>query len=118
MNNGKESANIIVRKLESKTIIRKAGEYMLGKIKAKNQLTIPTEIMKELKLNIGDDVNIDIIDNRIVISPVVLVDKEFWDEKLASEVKEEYQHYLKNKNEYKTYSNTEDLFNDLDKEDK
>jgi len=117
LNKGKESANIIVRKLESRTIIRKAGEYMLGKIKTKNQLTIPTEIMRELELNVGDDVNIDIVNNRIIISPVVLVEKEFWDQKLAKEVKEEYDHYLANKNDYKAYSNTEELFKDLDKED-
>jgi|ASRP01.1.fsa_nt_gi antitoxin component of MazEF toxin-antitoxin module len=90
---------------------------MLAKIKAKNQLTIPTEVMKNLHLNIGDDVNIDIVSNRIIISPVILIEREFWNEKMASEVKEEYEHYLTNKKEYKVYDNIDDLYDDLDTEE-
>jgi antitoxin component of MazEF toxin-antitoxin module len=90
---------------------------MLAKIKAKNQLTIPTEVMNNLHLNIGDDVNIDIVSNRIIISPVILIEREFWNEKMASEVKEEYEHYLTNKKEYKVYDNIDDLYDDLDTEE-
>lgn len=90
---------------------------MLAKIKAKNQLTIPTEVMKNLHLNIGDDVNIDIVSNSIIISPVILIEREFWNEKMASEVKEEYEHYLTNKKEYKVYDNIDDLYDDLDTEE-
>jgi antitoxin component of MazEF toxin-antitoxin module len=90
---------------------------MLAKIKAKNQLTIPTEVMNNLHLNIGDDVNIDIVSNSIIISPVILIEREFWNEKMASEVKEEYEHYLTNKKEYKVYDNIDDLYDDLDTEE-
>lgn len=36
---------------------------------------------------------------------------------MASEVKEEYEHYLTNKKEYKVYDNIDDLYDDLDTEE-
>ena len=87
---------------------------MLSKIKTKNQLTIPAEIMKKLTLKPGDDVELKVEKGKIVLTPIVTIEKEFWDLELAKEVKEEYEYYKKNPDEYKAYSSAKELFDDLE----
>ncbi len=87
---------------------------MLSKIKTKNQLTIPAEIMKKLTLKPGDDVELKVEKGKIVLTPIVTIEKEFWDLEIAKEVKEEYEYYKKHSEEYKTYSSAKELFDDLE----
>ncbi|MCG8502581.1 MAG: AbrB/MazE/SpoVT family DNA-binding domain-containing protein [Firmicutes bacterium] len=85
---------------------------MLSKIKDKNQLTIPQEIMKKLNLSKGDKVEIEVIDNMIVLKPVVVVEKSFWDD---AKVQEAYASYLQDKkdNTLKAYDDTDIMFKDM-----
>ncbi len=85
---------------------------MLSKIKDKNQLTIPQEIMKKLNLSKGDNVEIEVIDNMIVLKPVVVVEKSFWDD---AKVQEAYASYLQDKkdNTLKAYDDTDRMFKDM-----
>lgn len=111
----KDSAIIGVGKFNFLTFVTKCGENMLATIKTKNQLTIPVEIMKQLGLTVGADVKVEAIGGSIVITPIIAIDKDFFDGKLATEIKEAYLEYQEDKKNglIKTYSNVSDMIKDL-----
>ncbi len=49
---------------------------MLVDLKQKSQVTIPKELVQKLKLRIGDKLDIDEKDGKIVITPVVIIPKD------------------------------------------
>ncbi|RTE09941.1 AbrB/MazE/SpoVT family DNA-binding domain-containing protein [Paenibacillus whitsoniae] len=53
------------------------------RLRKKAQLTIPTEIVEQLHLNEGDNLNIQVEDGRIILIPTVTIAKDqawFWTE--------------------------------------
>ncbi len=48
---------------------------MLIKFKQKSQVTIPKALVEELGLKVGDKLDIDIEDGKLVITPVVIIPK-------------------------------------------
>ena len=48
---------------------------MLIKFKQKSQVTIPKALVEELGLKVGDKLDIDIEDRKLVITPVVIIPK-------------------------------------------
>lgn len=88
---------------------------MITKIKSKNQVTIPADIVKKLKLKINDQLQLEVINGRIVITPVEVIEKDFFETKVGKEVKEALEEYRveKAKGNIKTYDTVDDMFNDL-----
>ena len=81
---------------------------MIIKLKQNNNIYLPEAIMKALHLQAGQELNIEVKDNQIVISPVFSEAQ-----KLAQEVKEEYEHYKKHPEDYKAYSDVDQMFKDM-----
>ncbi|MCK5763186.1 MAG: AbrB/MazE/SpoVT family DNA-binding domain-containing protein [Clostridiales bacterium] len=51
---------------------------MLATLRAKNQITLPGEIIKKLKLKKDDNVDIEVNDSgQIIITPVAIIEKQF-----------------------------------------
>ncbi len=48
---------------------------MLAELKQKSQLTIPKEFTEKLELKIGDTLQIDLVNDKIVITPVAVIPK-------------------------------------------
>jgi AbrB family looped-hinge helix DNA binding protein len=54
---------------------------MITQIREKSQITIPKDLIKKLNLKIGDNIDINIENDKIVIKPVVIIPKAqawFW----------------------------------------
>lgn len=54
---------------------------MVTKIRERSQITLPSEILKKLNLKPGDSVDIDIEGDKIIIKPVLVIDRSqawFW----------------------------------------
>jgi len=49
---------------------------MLVDLKQKSQVTIPKEFVKMLKLAVGDKLDVEVKDGKLVITPVVVVPKD------------------------------------------
>ena len=88
---------------------------MITKIKNKNQVTIPADIVKKLKLKINDQLQLEVVNGRIVMTPVEVIEKDFFETKLGKEIKEALEEYRveKAKGNIKTYDTVDDMFNDL-----
>lgn len=88
---------------------------MITKIKNKNQVTIPADIVKKLKLKINDQLQLEVINGRIVMTPVEVIEKDFFETELGKEIKEALEEYRveKAKGNIKTYDTVDDMFNDL-----
>lgn len=110
----KSSDIIIVRNSNFLTLL-KEGEIMITKIKDKNQVTIPAEIVKKLKLKKNDQLKLQVVKGKIVMTPVEVIEKDFFDTKLGREVREAIEEYRaeKAKGNIKTYESVDDLFADL-----
>jgi AbrB family looped-hinge helix DNA binding protein len=52
------------------------GSMALTKVKAKFQVTIPTEVRKTLRLGVGDLLEATVKNNVIVLKPKAVVDRE------------------------------------------
>jgi len=64
---------------------------MISQMRDRSQITIPVEIMKQLNLKTGDNIDISLEDGAIVIKPVVIVPKDqawFWSKEWQKEEKE------------------------------
>ncbi|WP_368490470.1 AbrB/MazE/SpoVT family DNA-binding domain-containing protein [Clostridium sp. BJN0013] len=88
---------------------------MITQLREKSQVTIPKEIMKKLNLKIGDSIDIDIEDNKIVIKPVVIVPKEqawFWSEEWQQDEKQADKDI--NNGNTRKFNSAQELFEDLD----
>lgn len=54
---------------------------MLVELRTKSQITLPADIVKKLNLKPGDKIEVEAIDNKIVLKPVIVIPKEqayFW----------------------------------------
>lgn len=49
---------------------------MLAELRSKSQVTIPKDIVKRLGLKEGDNIDISIENNNIVITPVMMIPKD------------------------------------------
>jgi antitoxin MazE len=58
--------------------------YMIAKLRDRSQLTLPSEVMKKLKLHTGDKLDITVEGDKIILKPVLIIDRTqawFWSEK-------------------------------------
>ena len=56
---------------------------MLTKIRERSQITLPNDIVKKLNLRTGDNLEITTEEDRIIIKPVLVIDRSqswFWTE--------------------------------------
>ncbi|MBI5696234.1 MAG: AbrB/MazE/SpoVT family DNA-binding domain-containing protein [Nitrospirae bacterium] len=54
---------------------------MLAKVTPKGQISIPTEVRKASGIELGDYVELEVKDGKVVLTPKLLIDKEqawFW----------------------------------------
>lgn len=49
---------------------------MLVELKQKSQVTIPMDFVKMLDLKAGDKLDVEVIDGKLVITPVIIVPKD------------------------------------------
>ncbi|MDP3285730.1 MAG: AbrB/MazE/SpoVT family DNA-binding domain-containing protein [Desulfobacterales bacterium] len=64
---------------------------MITQLRRRSQVTLPSEVIKEMKLKEGDNLDIVIEDDRIIIKPVILIDRSqswFWSKKWQESEKE------------------------------
>jgi len=61
-------------RLESKTVTLEA--LMVVDLKQKSQVTIPNEVVKKLRLAVGDKLDVVVKDGKIIITPVVVIPKD------------------------------------------
>ncbi|HHY39067.1 MAG TPA: AbrB/MazE/SpoVT family DNA-binding domain-containing protein [Clostridia bacterium] len=87
---------------------------VLVEFKQKSQVTIPSELVKKLKLKPGDKLKIEEKDGRLIITPVVVIPRDqmwfYTKEWQADEQKVEQQIQ---EGKIKTARNKEELFKDL-----
>ena len=64
---------------------------MVTKLRERSQVTLPAEIVKKLDLKAGDNLEITLEDDKIVIKPVVVIDRSqlwFWSKDWQAKEKE------------------------------
>ncbi|MHB1347845.1 MAG: AbrB/MazE/SpoVT family DNA-binding domain-containing protein [Candidatus Humimicrobiaceae bacterium] len=64
---------------------------MVTKLRERSQITLPVEIVKKLDLKTGDNLEITLEDNKIVIKPVLIIDRSqswFWSKTWQGKEKE------------------------------
>ncbi|MBU4483262.1 MAG: AbrB/MazE/SpoVT family DNA-binding domain-containing protein [Actinomycetia bacterium] len=64
---------------------------MVTKLRERSQVTLPAEIVKKLDLKAGDNLEITLEDDKIVIKPVLIIDRSqswFWSKDWQAKEKE------------------------------
>ncbi len=64
---------------------------MITKLRERSQVTLPAEIVKKLDLKAGDNLEITLEEDKIVIKPVVVIDRSqswFWSKDWQAKEKE------------------------------
>lgn len=64
---------------------------MVTKLRERSQVTLPAEIVKKLDLKAGDNLEIILEDDKIVIKPVLVIDRSqswFWSKNWQAKEKE------------------------------
>jgi len=64
---------------------------MITKLRGRSQITLPNEILKKMKLNEGDTLEITVEDDRIIVKPVMIIDRTqawFWAKEWQEKEKE------------------------------
>jgi antitoxin MazE len=64
---------------------------MIAQLRNRSQVTLPSEIVKRMKLREGDNLDITLEDDRIIIKPVLVIDRSqswFWSKKWQEMEKE------------------------------
>jgi antitoxin MazE len=64
---------------------------MITKLRRRSQVTLPSEVVKKMELQEGDNLDIAIEDDKIVIKPVIVIDRSqswFWSKKWQATEKE------------------------------
>jgi len=54
---------------------------MVIKLRERSQITLPVEIVKKLNIKTGDNLEVKLEDNRIIVTPVLVIDRSqawFW----------------------------------------
>jgi AbrB family looped-hinge helix DNA binding protein len=93
------------------------GMPAYSKVTRNGQITLPASVRKELGIEEGDLVEIEVMDERAVLMPKKLVDKSqayFWT-KRWHEVEREADEDIK-AGRVKTFDSVDDLIKDLEKE--
>lgn len=88
---------------------------IITQLREKSQITIPKDLIEKLNLKIGDNIDITIVDNKIIISPVVIIPKDqawFWSEEWQKEEKKAQMDIDNGK--MKKFNSSQELFEDLD----
>lgn len=84
---------------------------MIVELRQKSQITIPSEIVKELSLKVGDKLEISVLNGTLTLIPVTIYPKEYV-EQLENEVMS-LREKIESK-EAKTFDNLDDMFDSLD----
>lgn len=100
------SSTIEVRKLENPTFEVQA---MIVEVRPKNQITIPSKIVRESDIKIGDKFEVIVKDGMICLVPIVVYPKKY-----IEEMEAEVERLKKECANSKTYENAKDMFDDLD----
>ena len=82
---------------------------MLVEMRARSQITLPSEIVKSLGISEGDKFEVVERDEGILLCPVVVYPKAKL-ERIAQIIKE---HEASDKNSISVYDNVEDMFKDM-----
>jgi AbrB family looped-hinge helix DNA binding protein len=64
---------------------------MITQLRRRSQVTLPSEVVKKMKLQEGDNLDIDIEEDKIIIRPVLVIDRSqswFWSKKWQEKEKE------------------------------
>ena len=64
---------------------------MVTKLRERSQVTLPVEIVKKLDLKAGDNLEITLEDDKIIIKPVLIIDRSqawFWSKEWQAKEKE------------------------------
>lgn len=88
---------------------------MVTELRSKSQITLPASIVKKLDLKIGDKIELNIEDGKIVITPVITVPKSqawYWAKKWQD--MEKQADIDRELGEVKKFDNVDDLLEDLD----
>lgn len=87
---------------------------MIVELRQKSQVTIPSELIKELGLQIGDKFDVSIKDGNLMFVPVAVYPKQYVDE-----LKREVSKLKKSINDRTKpiYDSADDLLNDLNDEE-
>lgn len=76
---------------------------MITKLRERSQITLPAEIVKKLKLHPGDNLDVFVEDDKIIVKPVLIIDRSqawFWSQKWQ-EKEREVEEDIKNKKIHK-----------------
>jgi antitoxin MazE len=64
---------------------------MITKLRGRSQITLPNEVIKKMHLNPGDNLDITIEDDKIIVKPVLIIDRSqswFWSKEWQEKEKE------------------------------
>ena len=92
---------------------------MIVQLRNRSQVTIPSEIIKKLQLKNGDNIDVTLEDNKIVIKPVLIIDRDqawFWSKAWQKE-ELEVESDIKSEKTY-TANGVSDLMEQLDNENR
>jgi len=90
---------------------------MITKIRDRSQLTLPSEVVKKLRLHSGDNLDITVEGDKIVMKPVLVIDRSqawFWSKEWQE--KENKADKDIKAGRVSRSSNIDDLLNQLDSE--
>ena len=88
----------------------KVDKEIIGKIDRNGHLTIPSKIRKILNIEDGDIVRFTVEDNKIVIAPGAIVDKDqayFFSERCQKEIRESEKEFKEGK--YSSFTSIKNL---------
>ena len=75
----------------SEILIKLVVSIIVTKLRDRSQVTLPVEIVKKLDLKTGDNLKITLEDDKIVIKPVLIIDRAqtwFWSKAWQAREKE------------------------------
>ena len=90
---------------------------MITKLRGRSQITLPSAVVRKLKLSAGDNLDITLEGDKIVIKPVLIIDRSqawFWSDEWQVKEKEADED-IKAGRVYRS-NDTHDLFSQLDSE--
>lgn len=64
---------------------------MITKLRGRSQITLPNEVIRKMHLNPGDNLDITIEDDKIIVKPVLIIDRSqswFWSKEWQEKEKE------------------------------
>lgn len=90
---------------------------MITKLRERSQITLPSDVVKKLKLSAGDTLEITLEGDKIIIKPVLIIDRAqawFWSDEWQQKEKEADEDIKAGR--ISKAENIEDLFSKLDSE--